>query len=143
MILKRKVRGNVRERRSRWLLAAALLSLSGLDGAFALAEPGMGGFPSSEGIVPLQSFEPVPEIPGLPTRGQEFTAKTLLRSLPGAWERSRERPSDHGSTRDLRCPQTATPGFASKLDSCSEFTKPNSLVIRSMGTPKNHRSPPC
>lgn len=31
----------------------------------------------------------------------------------------------------------------SRLDFCAEFTKPASLCIRSMGTPKNHRSPPA
>jgi hypothetical protein len=31
----------------------------------------------------------------------------------------------------------------SRLELCSEFTKPASLCIRLMGTPKNHRSPPA
>jgi len=35
------------------------------------------------------------------------------------------------------------PGDGSKLDLCAEFLKPDSLKIRMMGTPKNHRSPPA
>ncbi len=38
-------------------------------------------------------------------------------------------------------PQPPLPG--TRLDFCSEFTKPASLCLRSMGTPKNHRSPPA
>lgn len=29
-----------------------------------------------------------------------------------------------------------------RLEFCVELTKPDSLTIREMGTPKNHRSPP-
>jgi len=35
----------------------------------------------------------------------------------------------------------ALPG--SRLDFCAEFTKPDSLRMELMGTPKNHRSPPA
>src|SRR6185295_12551697 len=35
------------------------------------------------------------------------------------------------------------PSGASRLEFCSEFTKPDSLCIHLMGTPKNHRSPPA
>jgi len=30
-----------------------------------------------------------------------------------------------------------------RLEYCVEFTKPDALCIRLMGTPKNHRSPPA
>ena len=33
--------------------------------------------------------------------------------------------------------------MATRLELCTEFTKPDSLCIRLMGTPKNHRSPPA
>jgi hypothetical protein len=35
------------------------------------------------------------------------------------------------------------PLVSSRLQFCSEFTKPDSSCIRLMGTPKNHRSPPA
>ena len=73
---------------------------------------------------------------------QDLTAKGVRHGKPGSWERVRERSSDHGLIRDLLHQAPVNPGFASKLDLCSEYTKPDSLVIRSMGTPKNHRSPP-
>jgi hypothetical protein len=73
---------------------------------------------------------------------QDLTAKNVRTGKSGSWERARERSSDHGLIRDLLHQAPVNPGFASKLDLCSEFTKPDSLVIRSMGTPKNHRSPP-
>lgn len=38
--------------------------------------------------------------------------------------------------------QTKLPAL-SRLELCTEFTKPASLCIRLMGTPKNHRSPPA
>ena len=41
----------------------------------------------------------------------------------------------------MLCVTQALPG--TRLDFCSEFTKPDSLCIRHMGTPKNHRSPPA
>ena len=73
---------------------------------------------------------------------QNFTAKNAGSAKARLDERARERSSDHGLIRDLLHQAPVNPGFASKLDLCSEFTKPDSLVIRSMGTPKNHRSPP-
>lgn len=73
---------------------------------------------------------------------QDLTAKRSLDGKSGSCEHVRERSSDHGLIRDLLHQAPVNPGFGSKLDLCSEFTKPDSLVIRSMGTPKNHRSPP-
>lgn len=73
---------------------------------------------------------------------QNLTAKNAGSAKAGFGERARERSSDHGLIRDLLHQAPVNPGFGSKLDLCSEFTKPDSLVIRSMGTPKNHRSPP-
>ena len=92
--------------------------------------------------VPLAfQFEKVTPDHELPST-QDLTSKGARSGRPGSWERARERSSDHGLIRDLLHQAPVNPGFASKLDLCSEFTKPDSLVLRSMGTPKNHRSPP-
>lgn len=45
--------------------------------------------------------------------------------------------------RSLRLQRLIAPGMTTRLDFCTEFTKPDSLKIRLMGTPKNHRSPPA
>jgi hypothetical protein len=74
---------------------------------------------------------------------QNLTAKNAGSAKARFGERVRERSSDHGLIRDLLHQAPVNPGFGSRLDRCSEFTKPASLVIRSMGTPKNHRSPPA
>ena len=37
----------------------------------------------------------------------------------------------------------AKPVVAHRLDYCAEFTKPDSVCMRSLGTPKSHRSPPA
>ena len=74
---------------------------------------------------------------------QDLTAKSIRGAKSGSEERARERSSDHGLIRDLLHQAPVNPGFGSKLDRCSEFTKPAYLVIRSRGTPKNHRSPPA
>jgi hypothetical protein len=50
---------------------------------------------------------------------------------------------DAGAGRDLRSRMPACPGFASRLDSCAEFTKPDSLKTWRMGAPQNHCSPPA
>ncbi len=46
------------------------------------------------------------------------------------------------SVRTLLHRHLTAPGLTTRLDFCTEFTKPDSLKIRMMGTPKNHRSPP-
>lgn len=74
---------------------------------------------------------------------RDLASKCLRTSKPGILDRSRERSLDHGLHPILLHQTPVNPGFASRLDFCSEFTKPDSLVIRSMGTPKNHRSPPA
>jgi hypothetical protein len=77
--------------------------------------------------------------PGKP----DLSAKSPRRADSSFAERTRDQSAKQGPTRDLLQQAPINPGFASKLDLCSEFTKPDSLVIRSMGTPKNHRSPPA
>ncbi len=58
-------------------------------------------------------------------------------------ERSFASPSVQGLTRHLLHQPMVNPSPHSRLAFCSEFTKPDSLRIRLMGTPKNHRSPPA
>jgi len=60
-----------------------------------------------------------------------------------ALEELREASFVHGLMRELLDSPTINPGIGSKLDLCAEFSKPDSLKIRLMGTPKNHRSPPA
>lgn len=40
-------------------------------------------------------------------------------------------------------PELPNPLGSCRLEYCAEYTKPGSLCIRRMGTPKNHRSPPA
>jgi hypothetical protein len=67
--------------------------------------------------------------------------KSLLRARTfrdgGEGPSSRRNPLHQGAVHSHRRI------MATRLELCTEFTKPDSLCIRSMGTPKNHRSPPA
>lgn len=84
-----------------------------------------------------KSSENVP-VPVQPTKA-EVARRNSVRSL----ERTPVGSSLQGLTRDLLDQRGMSPGPTTRLDFCSEFTKPDSLKIRLMGTPKNHRSPPA
>ncbi len=60
---------------------------------------------------------------------------TAMSSVPS------KHPDEPQKIWSLLCLTQPLPG--NRLDFCAEFTKPDSLCIRHMGTPKNHRSPPA
>jgi hypothetical protein len=78
----------------------------------------------------------------VPASGLPATTDLLGRDSSGAceWERH---ASFKNLVRQLLHETSVNPGFGSRLDFCPEFTKPDSLKVRLMGTPKNHRSPPA
>lgn len=80
---------------------------------------------------------------GMPVSGSPAGKEARRREYSRDPERKAPDASLAGLARDLlHHPGTFTlPG--SRLDYCSEYTKPDSLKIRLMGTPKNHRSPPA
>lgn len=78
--------------------------------------------------------------PETPATAQEFSAGTLRH---GACGRSTEKSHPPGSKKGLLCAPPDPGALSSRLDRCTEFTKPDSVCIRLMGTPKNHRSPPA
>src|ERR1051325_6864603 len=123
-----------------WLFAASLIFLPVVDG---LLSSGLSGLFDSGQPVAFHQCEKSSQSGDLPAGGHVAAIKGSGRAFSWAWERCRDKSSDHGVTRDLLHQRPVKPGVTMKLDFCSEFTKPGSLVIRSMGTPKNHRSPPA
>lgn len=127
-------------RRLSWLFAASLILLPAID---SLLPSELSALLDSDHAVAFHQCEMSSQSGGLPAGGCVPGVKTSDRAFSWAWERCRDKSSDHGVTRDLLHQTPVKPGATLKLDFCSEFTKPGSLVIRSMGTPKNHRSPPA
>jgi hypothetical protein len=76
----------------------------------------------------------------VPATSQDFTRQSPRKSC--AADRGDERGHPPGLKQELLCVLPNPFATFSRLESCSEFTKPNSLKICLTGTPKNHRSPP-
>ena len=119
-----------------WILMAALVGVSTVD--LILPAP---CHLESKHPAAFKQFESSPH--GVPATGHQPLASDLRRSSSGAMERERGSGLLLGLIRQLLDQPVIYPGSGSRLDYCSEFTKPDSLRIRLMGTPKNHRSPPA
>ena len=126
-------------RRVSWLFAASLILLPAID---SLLSSEVISLLDSNQSVAFHQCDTSSQSGEMPTGG-EPGAKASGRTSSWALERCRDKSSDHGVMRELLHRRPVKPGVTLKLDFCSEFTKPGSLVIRSMGTPKNHRSPPA
>jgi hypothetical protein len=127
-------------RRISWLFAASLIVLPVVDGFLS---PELSALFDLDQPVAFHHSEKSSQSGDVPATGNVLGVKASRSSFSWAWERCRDKSSDHGVTRDLLHQRPMKPGMTLKLDFCAEFTKPGSLVIRSMGTPKNHRSPPA
>jgi hypothetical protein len=123
-----------------WLFAASLILLPAI-GSMLPSE--LSGLFHSDLVVAFHQCEKSSQSGDLPAGDHVAGIKGSGRAFSWVWERCRDKSSDHGVTRELLHQRAVKPGVTLKLDFCSEFTKPGSLVIRSMGTPKNHRSPPA
>lgn len=77
-----------------------------------------------------------------PDQADCLFSKTPRKPASGSWERSREKAPEGGSARELLNPNPVKPCLATRLQFCAEYTKPKSIKIGLLGTPKNHRSPP-
>jgi hypothetical protein len=87
----------------------------------------------------LKRLEKSPEGVPVPSR----SAAVARRTSCGSEGRIREASFPQGLVRDLLHRTSLNPRSGSPLEFCAEYTKPDSLKIRLMGTPKNHRSPPA
>jgi len=75
-------------------------------------------------------------------KNQQFASLMLLVGDPGDPPLLNDHSGGRGPRR--KCAVTPVSRISPfRLEFCSEFTKPHSLTIREMGTPKNHRSPPA
>ena len=121
------------------LLSSIVFGLSAP--AFVTIEFADGGGPLHCNV--FKNATPVEQPPGNKVRGVSAVVVRKGRSLllgNGSEFSSEPESKSFGHLFFSAYPKVSAP---SRLESCTEFTKPDSLCIRLMGTPKNHRSPPA
>jgi len=123
-----------------WILIGAWVGLSVLDisSLRALDEDWLRYLGSDQPLA-HQNIEPFSKGTPIPGSGSTVVQRASSTSL----DRIREASFPLRLAQELLHQPLVNTGSGSRLDFCAEFTKPDSLKIRLMGTPKNHRSPPA
>lgn len=135
-------RSDRRRRRAALYLLVAFIGLP-VPGSWALA-PRDGPVDAHPAIALLKSRSGQAPQSG-PKLRRGWIRKALLPrtaiEVPG--ERVRTQSVHAPGLRDWEALPSQKPTATMRLEFCPEHTKPDSLRIRLMGTPKNHRSPPA
>jgi hypothetical protein len=87
--------------------------------------------------------------PSLPRKGgkprKSWVRKAVLpkTTLDGIGLLAKRKPPDAPMLKPWSDAPQPRPTAITRLENCTEFTKPAAVCIRLTGTPKNHRSPPA
>jgi hypothetical protein len=124
-----------------WVLVGAICAFSVADATLSTLDEDWARYSISDQPAAFKQFEN--QSHGMPASGRQSATNVSRRSSPRMSDPEQGSSFLRGQVWDLLHQPRVNPGLGSRLDFCSEFTKPDSLKIRLMGTPKNHRSPPA